>query len=290
MIKNIHREITPLTSEDSFLVFDRKKKVFDYPIHFHPEYELNFIYNGEGIKRFVGDSISVISNIEMVLIGPNLQHGWLSEDVLPHKANEITIQFNKSLFHDDLLSRKLMKPIKNMLERSSHGILFSKKVSIDLYERISKVSRFEGMDYFIEFLSILQDMATSRQQILLSNYVVDMPNFENSKRIKVVYDYIEENFRNKIKLDEVSKLINMTNVSFNRFMKKRTGKTFIEYLNDSRISHASMQLIETDDSISQVAYDCGFNNIANFNRVFKKVKNSTPSDFRKEFSGIKRVF
>ena len=183
-----------------------------------------------------------------------------------------------------------MKPIKNMLERSSHGILFSKKTSLELYDRISKVSRFDGMDYFIEFLSILQDLASSRHQVLLSNYVVDRPNFENNKRLKVIYEFINDNYHNKIKLDDVSGLVSMTNVSFNRFMKKRTGKTFIEYLNDIRISHASMKLIESDHSISEVAFQCGFNNIANFNRVFKKIKNCTPSDYRKEFSGIKRIF
>ncbi len=81
----------------------------------------------------------------------------------------------------------------------------------------------------------------------------------------------------------------MSNVSFNRFIKKRTGKTFIEYLNDVRIGYASRKLIERDLSVSEIAFMCGFNNIANFNRVFKKNKNRTPTKYRQDFSGIKKV-
>jgi AraC-like DNA-binding protein len=290
LLKNVQREITPLTLEDSFLVFDRKKKVFDYPIHFHPEYELNFIKNGKGVKRFVGDSFETIDAIELVLVGPNLNHGWLSDDSFEETVHEITIQFHDSLFHEGLLAKKIMKPIKNMLERSSYGILFSKEISLELYDRISSLSEFQGMDYFIKFLSILQDLATSEGQTLLSNYAVDRPNFENNKRLELVYEYINDNFKDKIKLEDVSSLINMSNVSFNRFIKSRTGKTFIEYLNDIRISHASMKLIEGDHRISEIAFECGFNNIANFNRIFKKIKNCTPTEYKQEFSGIKRIF
>ncbi|MEM6685516.1 MAG: AraC family transcriptional regulator, partial [Bacteroidota bacterium] len=223
LLKNVQREITPLTLEDSFLVFDRKKKVFDYPIHFHPEYELNFIKNGKGVKRFIGDSFETIDDVELVLVGPNLNHGWLSDDSFEETVHEITIQFHDSLFHQGLLAKKIMKPIKSMLERSSYGILFSKQISLELYERIASLSEFQGMEYFIKFLSILQDLATSDGQILLSNYAVDRPNFENNKRLELVYEYINDNFKDKIKLEEVSSLINMSNVSFNRFIKSRTG-------------------------------------------------------------------
>jgi AraC-like DNA-binding protein len=288
---NVHREITPLSKDDSFLVFDRNKKVFDYPIHYHPEYELNLIYNGKGVKRFVGDSVEEISDIELVLVGPNLQHSWICKDILKDDAHEVTIQFHQDLFHEDLLSKKIMKPIKDMFRRSSHGILFSKKTSFTLYQKISNLSKFEGIDYFVEFLTILQELAISDEQVLLSNYIVEDKDMAfNSDRMTLIYDYVQKNFHNKIMLDEVSQLVNMSNVSFNRFIKKRTGKTFVDYLNANRISHAAIQLIESDDSVSQIAFDCGFNNIANFNRVFKKMKNCTPSEFRKEFSGIKKVF
>ena len=176
-----------------------------------------------------------------------------------------------------------------MFIRSGNGILFSYETTMRLMPRIKSLSKIDSMDYFLELISILHDLANSRNQQLLSTYVSQYDNFENSKKIKKVYEYIQENFERKLSLAEISDIVNMSPVSFNRFIKKRTGKTFVEYTNDTRISYATRWLIETDLSISEIGYKCGFNNIANFNRVFKKVKNTTPSDFREEFKGIKRV-
>jgi len=289
ILKKVHREITPLSPEDSFLVFDRVKSEFSFPVHFHPEYELNFIKKGKGVKRIVGDSIEEIEDFELVLIGPNLHHGWLTNNCISKEIHEITIQFHRDLFNEEFLSRKIMKPIKDMFERSIHGILFSDKTAVEIYQRISQVSKLDSMDYFLELISILYDLANSRNQRLLSTYTANRENFENSDNIKTVYEYVQENFGKKITLAEVADLVNMSHVSFNRFMKKRTGKTFVDYVNDVRIGYAAIRLLEKDNSISEIAFDCGFNNMANFNRVFKKLKKCTPSHYKNEFSGIKRI-
>ncbi|QCX37659.1 helix-turn-helix domain-containing protein [Aureibaculum algae] len=289
MYKDIHREITPLAAEDSFLVFDRVKDDFDFPIHFHPEYELNFIHNGKGVRRVVGDSLEEIDDLELVLVGPNLSHGWELYHCDKKDIHEITIQFHDDLFDSKMLSRRIFKPIKDLFNRANHGILFSKKITQDLMPRILKLSKIDSIDYFLELISILHDLANSRNQRLLSTYISQNENFENSKKIKKVYEYVQANFERKITLNEISELANMSAVSFNRFIKKRTGKTFVEYTNDTRISYATRWLIETDLSIGEIAFKCGFNNIANFNRVFKKVKDCTPSEYKEEFEGIKRV-
>lgn len=124
---------------------------------------------------------------------------------------------------------------------------------------------------------------------MLSTYTVDYDTFDDYDRMKMVYDYIQKNFSEKISLEDVSKIANMSNISFNRFIKKRTGKTFVNYLNDIRIGYAARWLVEKEMSISEVAFKSGFNNIANFNRIFKNVKNCTPSQYRDDFSGLKRV-
>lgn len=289
MIAEVHREITPLSPEDSFLVFDRIKNDFDFPIHFHPEYELNFILNGKGVRRVIGDSMEDIEDIELVLVGPNLQHGWELHHCRNQNIHEITIQFHNDLFDQKLLSRRIMKPIKEMLERSAHGILFSEKIAEEVKLKILQLSRIDSIDYFLELISILQHLATSGNQRLLSSYTSNNKDFENSDKIKIIYEYVQDNYQNKISLNEISGLVNMSPVTFNRFIKKRTGKTLIEYVNDTRIGYASRWLIEKDLSIAEIAFKCGFNNIANFNRVFKKSKNCTPSRYREEFSGIKRV-
>lgn len=285
----IQREITPLSPEDSFLVFDRVKDDFDFPVHFHPEYELNFISNAKGVKRIVGDSSEEIDDLELVLIGPNIHHAWFLHNCTSKKIHEVTIQFHDKLLTNDLLSRKIMRPIRDMFKRASHGILFSTKTTKELQDRITKVSKLDSIDYFLELISLLYDLSISRNQRLLSTSTVERESFENSDKIKAIYDFVQENYHKKITLNEAADLVNMSKVSFNRFIKKRTGKTFIDYVNDVRIGYAAIWLLEKDLSISEIAYSSGFNNTANFNRMFKKLKNCTPSQYRSEFSGIKRI-
>ncbi|WP_411032199.1 AraC family transcriptional regulator [Spongiimicrobium sp. 3-5] len=289
VLKKFHREITPMSVQDSFFVIDRTKDCFDYPIHYHPELELNFIHNGSGLRRVVGDSMEETEDYELVLVGPSLYHCWEQYNCTNKGIREVTIQFHNDLFTESFLSKDIMKPIKDMFDRSVHGILFSQKTTKNIAPRILKVSKLDGIDYFLELLSIMYDLANSRNQRLLSTFTVQLENFENGDKIKLLYDYIQKNYASKITLTEVSELVNMSNVSFNRFIKKRTGKTFVEYLNTVRIGYATRWLIEKDLSISEIAFMCGFNSIANFNRIFKKNKGHTPTKYRQDFSGIKRV-
>lgn len=289
VLKNFYREIPPLSPWDSFLVFDRVKDNFDFPVHYHPEFEINFIHNGAGVRRIVGDNIEEIEEIELVLVGPNLHHGWELHKCANQEIREITIQFHNDLFHESMLSRRIMQPIKEMFNRSIHGILFSKSTAEGLKDRLIKLSKLDGMDYFLEITSILYDLAISRNQRLLSTFTVDNDAFEEYDKMKLIYDYVQNNFSDKIKLDDVAKAVNMTTISFNRFIKKRTGKTFVNYVNDIRIGYAARWLIEKDFSVSEIAFKAGFNNIANFNRSFKVVKKRTPSQYREDFSGLKRI-
>lgn len=282
------REITALSSQDSFLVMNRVRDRFDYPIHFHPEMELNFIANGKGMQRTVGFSTEVIDDYELVLVGSNVYHGWEMFEC-NHSVHEVTIQFHKDLFSESLLRRSLMKSLKDMFDRSIHGILFNKSAVKKIAPRIIGVSELDGIDYFMELFSILYDLSQTNNQKLLSAAQNKPDDFENSDKIKRLYNYIKENYSKKITLDEVANLLNMTKVSFNRLMKKTTGLTFIEYLNDVRIDNASRLLAGEDYTISEVAFMCGFNNIANFNRTFKRIKGITPSVYRKRFFSIKYV-
>jgi AraC-like DNA-binding protein len=288
-LKRIQREITPLSLEDSFLVFDRVKDNFDFPIHFHPEFEINFIKNGKGVKRIIGDHIEEIEEVELVLVGPNLYHGWELHNCKSKKIHEITIQFHNNLFDNSLLSRKIMTSIREMFNRSIHGILFSKNTAKELADRIMKLSKLDGMDYFLEIVSLLQDMANSRHQRLLSTYTVDLDKFEEDDKMKLIYEYVQKNFFDKVTLEDVSKAVMMSSVSFSRYVKKRTGKTFVNYLNSIRVGYAARWLVEKDLSVSEIAFKAGFNNIANFNRIFKSVKKITPTQYREEFHGIKRI-
>src|SRR6478736_1655617 len=125
MSSSVMREITPLTSSDCFTIFSRVKQKFDFPLHYHEEYELNLILNAKGAKRVVGDHIEVIDDVELVLVGPNLYHAWFTHHCQSEAITEITVQFHKDLLDENFLKRNQLSFLKSMLERSQRGILFS---------------------------------------------------------------------------------------------------------------------------------------------------------------------
>lgn len=285
------REITPLTQNDCFTLFSRVKKEFSFPLHYHEEFELNFIMHANGAKRIVGDCIEVIDNLELVLIGPNLYHSWFTHQCKNEEIKEITIQWHKDLFDDKFLCRNQLNFIRSMFERSMRGISFSQDTIRQLTPRLLSLNEKNGFDSVLELMSILHDLSISRNMRTLSDASVNNEQFSyNSRRIEKAFQHMYDNFDRSISLSEVAKIVNMSEVSFSRFIKKRTGNTFIDSLNEIRLGHASKKLIETTHSISEISYHCGFNNISNFNRIFKKKKGCTPKEFRESFTTGTKVF
>jgi AraC-like DNA-binding protein len=291
MKNTLLREITPLTQSDCFTLFSRVKSQFDFPLHYHEEFELNFIQNAKNARRVIGDHIEDIDELELVLVGSNLQHAWFTHHCKSNEIREITIQFHKDLFDEKLLRRNQLSFIRTMLEKSLRGILFSKETTQQLAPRIMELNQKQGFDSVLELMSILHDLSISRNMRILSD--ASFNNTEqytyNSRRIEKTLEYMNQNFDKPITLNEVARLANMSDAAFSRFFKQRTGNTFIDNLTEIRLGHASRMLIDTTQSIAEVAYHCGFNNISNFNRIFKKKKSCTPKDFRESFSGT-RIF
>jgi AraC-like DNA-binding protein len=291
MQNNILREITPLTQSDCFTIFSRVKTEFDFPMHCHEELELNFIMNAKGAKRIVGDHIDEIDDLELVLVGSNLPHVWQTHKCKDKEIREITIQFHKDLFDDKFLRRNQLSFIRNMLEKSARGILFSRQTIEQIKPRLILLNQKQGFDSVLELLSILHDLSISRNMHTLSDATFSNAELSyNSRRIERSIEYMNQNFQKPITLTEVAKLANMTDVSFSRFFRSRTGITFMDSLLEMRLGHASRLLIDTTQSVAEVAYNCGFNNISNFNRLFKKKKGCTPKEFRESYSYGSRVF
>lgn len=280
------REITPLTKNDCFTVFSRTKVKFDFPLHFHEEFELNFIKGAKGAKRVIGDHIEEIDELELVLVGANLQHGWFTHKCASPEIKEITIQFHRDLFDEKFLQRNQMSFIRNLLDCSARGVLFSVKTIHAIMPRLMELPQKRGFDSVLELMSILHDLSTSRNFHTLSG--VSFNKIENtsynSRRVERIMTYLNDNFDKDISLREAAKIAGMTEVALSRFFKLRTGKTFIDTLNEIRLGTASRMLIETTYSISEVAYKCGFNNMSNFNRMFKKKKDCTPKEFRETYT------
>jgi AraC-like DNA-binding protein len=286
------REITPLTQSDCFTLFSRVKSEFDFPLHYHEEFELNFIQNAKGAKRVIGDHIEEIDELELVLVGPNLQHGWFTHKLQDKEIKEITIQFHRDLFDDKFLHRNQMSFIRSMFEHSLRGILFSKETVQSIMPRLIELPKKRGFDSVLELMSVLHDLSTSRNMRMLSD--ASFSNAENysynSRRVKLVIEYLNKNFDKSVSLNEVARLASMSEVAFSRFFKLRTGKTFVDTLNEVRLGHASRMLIDTTQSVNEIAYRCGFNNISNFNRIFKKKKDCTPKEFRQAYTSSQRTF
>jgi AraC-like DNA-binding protein len=287
-MSNFYHEITPLTPNDCFMVFDRLKSKFDFPVHFHDEYELNFIENAKGAKRIVGDNIEQIDEQELILVGSNLPHSWLNFESSKQDIHEITIQFHRDLFDDKFLQRNQLSFIRTLLERSARGISFSTETIKNIKPRLLALSKKNGFDSVIELISILHDLSVSRNIKILtsSSFMNENGNF-NSRRIEKAFEYMRANYSKEISLNDIAKTVNMAEVSFSRFIKKRTGKTFIDSLNDIRLGHSTRLLIDTTLSISEVSFKCGYNNLSYFNRIFKKKHNCTPKEFRENYSGTR---
>lgn len=291
MTKSILKETTPLTPNDCFTIFTRVKKEFDFPLHFHEEYELNLIINAAGAKRIVGDHIHVIDDLELVLVGPNLPHAWFKHECTSDAITELTIQWHKDLFDEKFLRRNQLSFIRQMFEQSSRGISFIKENIQAVLPRILALSQRTGFNSVMDLFSLLHDLSTSKGFFVLAeNSFTNIPNFKyNSRRLEKVFDFMNNNYHKEVNLKSVAALVNMTEESFSRFIKKRTGNTFINSLNEIRLGHASRMLIDTTHSVSEISYQCGFNNISNFNRLFKKRKNCTPKEFRENYSD-NRIF
>lgn len=285
--QKIVREITPLTESDFFTLFSRKKTEFDFPLHFHEEYELNLILNAKGARRIIGDHVETIDDSELVFIGPNLYHAWFTHQCKSEEIQEVTIQFNNEILNTQFLSKNQSSYLRKLFEDSKKGILFPLETITDMQNLILTLKDSHGFTSVLNFMQILHLLSLSPYKTLCNEGFHEASLNANSRRIKLVFDYMNKNFRNDISLQDISSLVNMHEVSLSRFIKKRTGKSFVDCLNEIRIGQVSRLIIDTTQSISEIAYSCGFNNISYFNRVFKKKKGCTPKEFRENFTGVR---
>ena len=285
MTQKIIREVTPLTENDCFSLFWRVKENFDFPLHYHDEYELNLILNGRGARRIVGDHVARIDDVELVLVGTNLYHGWFDDACESREITEVTIQFHRNLFAADFLRKNQLNLIRNMFDKSQQGILFDRDTVLELKDRLLGLKAKTGFDSVLELMAILHRLSQAEDIQLLSSVGFDDHHARsNSRRIVKVFEYLNEHYADPITLADMAAYAHMHEASFSRFVKRSTGKTFIDSLNEIRLGHATRLLIDTNQTIAEIAYSCGFNNISNFNRIFKRKKNCTPRAFRENFS------
>ena len=279
----VFTEITRLSDKDCFYIVERHKTEFTYPLHQHAEFELNFIEHGKGVRRIVGDSVEEIGDYELVLLGgEELEHVWEQGRCKSKDIREITIQFSEDIFGEGLLSKNQFASIKRMLERAGHGLSFSLNSIMKVYSTLDTIaSEPERFVQFLKTLYILYELSVAEDaRVLASGAFSHSEKHSESGRIQKVKQYVVDHYPEHLKLSDLAELAGMSPVSFSRFFHQRTGRTLSEYIVDIRLGFAARMLVDSPKNISEICYECGFNNLSNFNRIFKARRNCTPREFR----------
>ena len=290
----LFKEVSPLSSKDCFILIERQKTNFNFPIHIHPECELNFIENAKGAQRIVGDSIEEIDEEELVLVtNPHLEHAWKDYRNVSKNIHEITIQFHPDLLTDTFLNKNQMISIRQLFRHAERGVAFSRE-SIAKVRPLLKTLTCENDSFYslIKLLIILHELSIDKgmRELSTGQFAANvMHQHSSDETLGRVMDYLSRHYSEVIRLSEVAEMVNMSESSFCRFFKQHTSKSFIDFLTDIRLGAASRALIDSSLSIAEIGYDCGFNNLSNFNRIFKKKKGVTPSEFRDNYRKNKTI-
>ncbi len=245
--------------------------------HFHPGFEICFTLKSVG-KRFVGYNISDYHEYDFVLIGDNLPHCWITKE----STEQIVINFKKELLGNIFWNSSEMKQINQMLEMSNRGIYFNHETANDAIPIIKKIEKTSGFNKLLHLLELLNVMANSSDKQMLTYYHHEIKDsLKASSRTEKIYSYILLNYQsNTISFTELCTELNMTKSSVCKFIKKVAKKSFSEIVIETRINDACKLLAETDLFISEICFKCGFNNLSNFNRGFKKLMVLTPKQYR----------
>lgn len=284
--RRIIHEITPLMGKDVLYIADRHKKEFTYPIHNHSVYELNFVENAKGVRRIVGDSQEVIGDYDLCLItSPNLEHVWEQNECHSDDIREITVQFDFSMSDDTLFGRNPYASITRMMQEAKKGLSFPLQAIMKVYGMLDTLSSVKDGFYAVQqFLTILYELSRCENaRTLASSSYAKVAVEDDSRRILKVKNFISKNYMDELRLPELASLAGMSSSAFSRFFKLHTGRNISEYIIDLRLGYAARMLVDTAKSISEIGFDCGFNNLSNFNRIFKKKKGCSPSEFRESY-------
>jgi AraC-like DNA-binding protein len=290
-MEKVITEKSPLTDDDFFYLVDRNKESFTYPLHKHEEMELNFVEHCEGARRIVGDSIETLGRYDLVLLGSGLEHNWSQHNCESNSIHEITIQFSRELMGEQFLAKNQLTGIRALLENAKRGIAFDLSAIMKVYDKITRITEAQpGFYRVLKLMEILYVLSLEENyHLLASKSFANVKNTPENQRVRKVEEYIDAHFQGEVRLKTLSDIAGMTPAAFSRYFRMQTGKTVSDYIIELRLGYAARQLVDTTTSIAEICYDCGFNNISNFNRIFKKKKGCSPSTFRENYHKSKII-
>ncbi len=265
---------------------------FTMPLHCHKEYELIYIASGQG-QEFVGDSVKRYATGDLVLIGSNVPHLHLCDSVVNQSIKDRSIcnilHFSSRIFPDNLTDIQEYSFVNLVLKQSLNGIKFnSSRLVTTVYKIMRTINNKQGIDRIITLIKILDLLGKSNDTTLVSS-VAHHPKtvlHNSNEAIDKIFTYLISNFKQQITLSDIANYVKFNPASLCRYFKHITGKTIFDCLNDIRIEHACRLLTHSNLTISQIAYEVGFNNLSHFNKRFKSVTKQTPTEYKKNIKSI----
>lgn len=283
-MKPVFQKLSINSPISSFADFWINANRFDVHWHYHHEVEICYVKSGEG-QRIVGDNVDQFQKNDLVLLGSNLPHTWVSSDVFNNsnsKMEVFVVQFTIETLLN--IESQAFSHIKKLLIDARRGISFKssktvRKLLLDIHEASTDYEKAMALT------EVLNTMALSRnKEYLTSSFYTLENNHKSEMQMTKVCDYIHKNYREQINISDLADLINMNTTSFCRFFKRNTGKTCIQFINDLRINYAASLLLISKRKIFEVAYDSGFQSLTHFNKTFKKTMEKTPLDYQNEYA------
>jgi len=267
---------------NSFIDFWVRAEAFGFHWHYHSELEICYVKEGRG-KRIIGESIEDFEDGDLVLVGSNVPHSWISDDLFNQSERDMevyVIQFEKEVF-DRFVHLPEFDAIQQLLKDAARGIYFKNAAETGLVEELHDIHSAQGLPKLLQLMALLDRFCRhdAIQFLSSSNYKVGFHKHQEERILKVC-NYIHENYKNPLKISDLADLAAMNNAAFCRFFKRTLGKTVVEYVTELRISAVCQQIQNTGTPIYQIAYDTGFASIAHFNKQFKKCMGRTPTEYR----------
>ncbi|RZL34605.1 MAG: AraC family transcriptional regulator [Pedobacter sp.] len=283
-----HFHKVPITLQSSFSIRHDIKPDFGNIWHYHPELELHYNIKGEGVK-FIGDHISNFVADEMVLLGENLPHTWRCKEEYFQNNQALNVEAMVIHFLPECLGKHLLTLpeaylLPKLFEKAKSGMIIHGQTKVELAKLMEKSLHANNLERIIILLTILKTLAeTDEYNLITSKNTFYQSNESETLRINKIYNYTLANYKKDITLEEVASLSNLSITSFCRYFKLMTKKTYYDFLIEIRVSHACRFLIENKLPTEMICYNCGFNNVSNFYRHFKKVTGLTPLDYKRKY-------
>jgi AraC-like DNA-binding protein len=256
--------------------------------HYHAEVELIHIKKGEGTK-FIGDNISRFKSGDVVIVGKDLPHYWRFDEVTidsngKTNTDVMVAHFTETFWGEQFLHLPENINIRTVLEKAKRGLDITGKAKQYVADLLQQLMEAEGLQRIVLLMEALSAVANCKQPVSLSS-IGFKPDFVEveSDRINAIYEYSIKNFRNKIQLEEIAEVANISPNSFCRYFKSRTRKTYSQFLIELRVGHACKLLIENNQCIKRLCYESGFNNFTSFHKYFKMITGKSPLIYQKEF-------